>query len=259
MSAAPVAAPASRARPALPRRGLLFAALALCAVFAALGDWQLQRRAWKLELIARVESRVHAAPVPLAQPAAWPGLDAAAEAYRRVIARGRFLPGRDTLVQASTELGPGDWVLAPFELDGGGIVLVNRGFVPPGWKALTAPADPAPSEQELIGLLRPSEPEGRLLRRNEPAADRWYSRDVEAIAVAHGLSPIAPFFIDAQAPAAASPPGPAEPVPGLTVIAFRNDHLVYALTWFALAAMSASGAFLLACTPRGPLAPEEAP
>ncbi len=67
-----------------------------------------------------------------------------------------------------------------------------------------------------------------------PAAGRWYSRDVAAIAQAHGLAgPVAPFFVDAQAtPATAA----AWPRPGLTVVQFKNDHLVYALTWFALAA-----------------------
>ena len=33
------------------------------------------------------------------------------------------------------------------------------------------------------------------------------------------------------------------PVGGLTVIAFRNNHLVYALTWFALALMLAGAAW----------------
>jgi surfeit locus 1 family protein len=31
-------------------------------------------------------------------------------------------------------------------------------------------------------------------------------------------------------------------VPGLTVLSFSNNHLVYALTWAALALMAAAGA-----------------
>ena len=38
------------------------AAILLVAGLAALGDWQIHRRAWKLDLIARVEARIHAAP-----------------------------------------------------------------------------------------------------------------------------------------------------------------------------------------------------
>jgi surfeit locus 1 family protein len=236
---------------------LVLAALACCALFTALGAWQLQRRLWKLELIARVDARLQAAPLPLPGPADWARFDAAGEAYRRVLARGHFLAGRDTLVQASTELGSGHWLLAPFELAGGGIVLVNRGFVPPHWHESASSSAAAAREQALTGLLRATEPGGTLLRRNDPAADRWTSRDVVQIARRRGLDMVAPFFVDAQAAADAPAPGEGEPVPGLTVVTFRNDHLVYALTWFALAAMSAVAARRLASDPAG--TPQGAP
>ena len=64
------------------------------------------------------------------------------------------------------------------------------------------------------------------------ATGKWYSRDVAAIAVAQGLSNVAPYFVDADKS------GTAAPVGGLTIIAFPNNHLVYMLTWFALAAMT---------------------
>lgn len=48
-----------------------------------------------------------------------------------------------------------------------------------------------------------------------------------------GLSAVAPYFIDADA--AVNPGG--LPVGGLTVIHFPNNHLVYAITWYGLAAM----------------------
>ena len=40
-------------------------------------------------------------------------------------------------------------------------------------------------------------------------------------------------------------PVPGQPVGGLTVIAFANSHLVYALTWYALALMVAGAAIAL--------------
>ena len=39
-------------------------AILLVACLAALAVWQVHRRAYKLDLIARVEARVHAAPTP---------------------------------------------------------------------------------------------------------------------------------------------------------------------------------------------------
>jgi surfeit locus 1 family protein len=90
----------------------------------------------------------------------------------------------------------------------------------------------------LSGLLRISEPGGGFLRDNDPLHNRWFSRDVGAIAAAHGLYNVAPYFVDAdraQDPAGA----PDHPVGGLTVISFHNTHLVYAFTWYALALMVA--------------------
>ncbi len=73
----------------LGRAILVVMALAGMMGFAALGVWQLERRAWKLDLIDRVERRIHAEPVPVPGPEAWPSVDAAGYAYRRVRLTGR--------------------------------------------------------------------------------------------------------------------------------------------------------------------------
>lgn len=212
------------------------AALAAFAGFVALGLWQLDRRVWKHALIDRVAQRVHAAPVPAPGRADWPQVWAATHEYRRVVLRGSFDHGRETLVQAVTDLGAGAWVLTPLHRDDGSVVLVNRGFVPPHRRdPLQRAAGQPPGPVTVTGLLRTSEPGGGFLRRNAPADDRWFSRDVEAIAAARGLSAAAPYFVDADADADATTDA-AAPVGGLTVVAFADNHLAYALTWFALAA-----------------------
>lgn len=190
------------------------------AVFVTLGVWQLERRAWKLDLIARTERNL-AAPATSPPPVA----DKRNE-YRRIVAEGRWVTGRDVRVQAVTELGGGFWVLTPLATRQG-VLLVNRGFVPPRTPV------PPPGDTRVIGLLRLSEPGGGFLRSNDPAAGRWYSRDVAAIAAAQGLGPTLPYFLDADRCGDGWPRG------GLTVVRFRNTHLVYALTWFAMAALLA--------------------
>uniref|UniRef100_UPI0025F2DA71 SURF1 family protein n=1 Tax=uncultured Sphingomonas sp. TaxID=158754 RepID=UPI0025F2DA71 len=148
---------------------------------------------------------------------------------------------RGRLVDALTERGAGAWVLTPLHT-ADGTILVNRGFVPPDRRAPESRAAAQPSNEVTVtGLLRLTEPEGRVLRPNRPAENRWYSRDVQAIARARGLGQVAPFFIDAGA--APNPGG--VPVGGLTVVRFRNTHLVYALTWFGLAALSIAGLVLV--------------
>jgi surfeit locus 1 family protein len=216
--------------------------------FAALGIWQVERRAWKLDLIARVDARIHAAPAPLPDPRQWPGFDARAEEYRHVRATGVFLNDRETLTQALTERGAGFWVMTPFRT-AQGVVLINRGFVPDDRRQ---PATRAAAQLQgpvtITGLVRATEPKGGFLRTNDPAANRWYSRDVGAIAAARRLGPTAPFFIDADA----TPNPGGYPIGGLTVVHFRNAHLVYALTWFALTALClfASVRLLRAAEPR---------
>ncbi|WP_447727095.1 SURF1 family protein [Sphingomonas koreensis] len=224
------------------KRTLLIAlALAATVGFVALGVWQVERRAWKLDLIARVEAGARAAPVPVPDQAQWPGMDVRGSEYRRVITTGSFLHDRETLVQALTVRGAGFWVLTPLRTPQE-VLLVNRGFVPaerrdPAARAAGQVAGPV----TVTGLLRASEPRGGFLRSNDAASGRWYSRDVPAIAAAQGIGPAAPFFIDADA----TPNPGGWPVGGLTVLRFNNNHLVYALTWFGLAGLSLAALFLL--------------
>lgn len=212
--------------------------LVLCTCLA-LGAWQWQRLQWKQALIERVESRAAAAPSPPPGPADWPAVDRDGAEYRRVSAQGRFDHARETLVQASTELGPGWWVLTPLRTDEGWWLWVNRGYVPMDRRDPSARGDtPADDTGQVVGLLRLDEPGGGLLRDNDPAADRWYSRDLQAIGAARGLAgtAVAPYFIDEVAGTVTAARWPR---PGLTVLRFSNNHLQYALTWFAMAAGAA--------------------
>jgi surfeit locus 1 family protein len=169
-----------------------------------------------------------------------------------------FLAADQTRVLALTEFGSGFWLLTPLRTSDGGIVLVNRGFV--SGERVGGTRDPEPGMVTVTGLLRMTEPGGGFLRRNDPANGRWFSRDVQAIAAAHGIGPVAPYFIDAEdpqapnasattvasAPAAGSVPDATRellrettgaPIAGLTVITFHNNHLIYAITWYTLALM----------------------
>jgi surfeit locus 1 family protein len=246
-----VAAPGAR-RPlsVAGQRVLAVLALLLIVLFAGLGTWQVQRLNWKLDLIARVDSRVHAPPVAPPPAARWAQVSASSDEYRHVVLAGTFLYEYTTPVQAVTELGSGYWLLTPLCTPDGAIVLVNRGFIPAALgaqtayvprKAAGAPCANADAGRQVAvtGLLRIGEPGGAFLRTNDPVANRWYSRDVAALAAARGLPNVAPYFVDAAA-GQDQAGAPDRPTGGLTVISFHNSHLIYAFTWYALALMVAS-------------------
>lgn len=196
---------------------------------------------WKHDLIARVEARVHAAPVDL--PPTWrlasapPGvLD-----YLRVRLSGTYQASAAALVRAATERGTGYWLMVPLRLKGGTLIWINRGFVPAGTTVDQARRGVPAGRAEVVGLMRSSEPGGSMLQANRPREDRWYSRDVTALSRARRIGPSAPIFVDAQSEVAPHLAGGPVPVPGLTVVQFPDNHLQYALTWLAMAGLSLSG------------------
>jgi surfeit locus 1 family protein len=219
-------------------RSLLWPAVATAislAILVSLGVWQLQRLAWKENLIAQVKARTASPPTPFEAfrgRAGEAGLD-----YAPVTASGRFRHDLEALVpynQPSATRGlpvRGYLVFTPLVSDSGLVTMVNRGFVPEDRK------DPASRPQgspegvvTVTGLLRTAEPARWFLPADDPAKNMFFTRDPAAIARAKGLtSP--PLYIDADA----TPNPGGLPVGGQTQISFPNNHLSYAFTWFGLA------------------------
>ncbi len=217
--------------------------LVALAILLALGTWQVQRLAWKNDLIARVESRVDAPPIDLPGADAWgtTGFVAANE-YRPVTLRGRYVEpagARDfaryhtfTLVARPRGAvgGQGYWSMALLELEAGGSVYVNRGFVPDAARGREAPPPAGPVT--VTGLLRASNPGNRFTPPCETDTRICYVNDVVRVADLAGRD-VAPFYVDL---AAAFTPAGGLPQAGETRLAFPNNHLQYAVTWYGLAA-----------------------
>ncbi len=221
------------------RKGLIaFAAFSVFAValLASLGFWQLRRLAWKEALIAEVDARAHGQPAPLA--ASWTGLAAADDEYRHVALHGVYDRSQAAFLFATPlrprpgQDEPGYLVISPLKLEDGRIVLVERGFVDAAKRDAFVAADRAamPQPVDVTGLLRFDEPPRWFQPADDVAGHVFYTRNVGAMAASLGLTSAAPFMIDADAsPADAPLEG------GQTRIAFPNNHLEYAVTWFGLA------------------------
>jgi len=229
------------------RRGLgwgdwLFTALmlALVAGCLALGTWQVQRLAEKEALIAAVDTRLTAPPVPVPAATQWAGLDLDALNFQPVTLTGSYRFNQTVTVFTSlgeargTYSGPGYWVVTPFVLADGGTVFVNRGFVPADRQeaaAMTGLPD-GDGETTITGLLRPAEHAGLFVPEADMSSRVEWVRDPERLAkmVDPALAPFAPFYVDL-------PAGPAGQLPqgGETVVSFPNNHLGYAMTWYGFA------------------------
>lgn len=238
------AAPAGRQSRGLPW-GVLGAAAVVFALLATLGVWQLRRLAWKEALIAAAETRVHAPAGPPPDRAQWAALDRTALAaldFTPVQLTGRFLPGEAPVYTVISDAhgplsGAGWWVVSPFRLDSGGVILVNRGFVPDARRdPASRPGSAAPDGAlTLTGLIRPPEASGLFTPVADPVKNIWFTRDPALLGPALGVAAadLAPFTVDASA---ASTPAGGLPQAGETRLVFPNNHLNYALTWFGLAA-----------------------
>jgi len=231
------------------RRGILIPALVTLFAFGvlmALGLWQLQRLQWKEGLIATLERRLAAPPVPVPPRAQWPALSAAADEFRRVSVQVRFAGAEARVYSSGGGLrndiqGPGYFAFAPAISDAGALV-VNRGFVSnanpdASLRPIAVPAGTV----EIVGVLRWPEKASWFVTPYSEREDLWMVRDHIAMWAHYGWGndadyggkDTAPFYIEQESPL---PPG-GVPRPGRLTVKLRNDHFGYALTWFGLAAV----------------------
>jgi len=213
-----------------PYPGLTIATAIMLAILLGLGFWQLERRQWKLARIAQMDAHLAAAPVSLDAALL---MDADAMQYRKVTLTGRFDHQREAYVFTTAPGGDAEYhVLTPF-IDGGRVLLVDRGEVPkekidPASRA----AGNATGETQVIGVWRAPDPPGYFTPLPDKAHRIWYARDLAGIAAADGLTLAAPVLVEADA----TPNPGGWPKGGQTVVSLRNQHLSYAITWFCLAA-----------------------
>jgi surfeit locus 1 family protein len=217
-------------------RSLLVPAVLAFAVLVALGSWQIQRKAWKEQLVATLMERLQAPPVALPPPATWPTLDQASNEYRRVTFNAELETTKEALVFATASAfrpdvkGQGFWIFAPARLADGSVVVLNRGFVPVA-EAKTMPNRVTPGVVEITGTIRWPEASHWFTPNANPAENLWFVRDPIPIAATKGWGPIAPFYVEQESPV---PPG-GWPQPGKLVPSLPDNHLQYAVTWYGLA------------------------
>lgn len=227
------------------KRPFLLFLLALSAFGAliALGRWQLERRTWKNDLIARIERSLSASPAVYDPPAAGREPPGSRE-FRLVRLQGRFLAEKSAklfaptprALHSATQETSGYFIFTPMDF-GKGVVFVNRGFVPASLANSFSKSDDD-AEHTVTGLIRASREPGWMTPPPEQEKRVFFAEDIARMAAAVKLdatASIASEYIEADG---ASNPGgwPKGRDPRELLAIIPNRHLEYALTWFGLAA-----------------------
>jgi cytochrome oxidase assembly protein ShyY1 len=214
-------------------------AIVFAVACAFLSNWQFTRNADRSEQLALVAQNYDADPVPLGEVIAPGAMLAPADEWLPVVLEGEYVAAEQVLVRNRPHGGTAAFeVLVPFRLDDGRVLLVDRGWVPPGEDQPLPDAIPAPPEgaSTVIARLRPAEqlpssgrsaPDGQVPSINPElvstliAPEVGAALEVSAYGVMVSEDP-APATRPAALAAPSEDPGP---------------HLSYAIQWILFAIM----------------------
>lgn len=224
----------------LPRAGRWAIYIALAVVFAVacafLSNWQFTRNQERSAQLALVAENYDAEPVALAEVIAPGSTLHPQDEWRPVVLTGAYLADDQVLARNRPHGGTSAFeVLVPFRLDDGRVLLVDRGWVPPGDgpEPDAVPAPPA-GEATVVVRLRPGEPLPASGRSAPDGQVPTINLDAVAGAIPAGaaLERSAYGVMVSEDPAAATAPGALE--------APSDDpgpHLSYAIQWILFAVM----------------------
>ncbi len=196
---------------------LLIFSLAGLGVLLWLGTWQVQRLAWKQEILSEIDSRIAAEPVPLPQQ-----VSEDEDKYLPVTISGDMEPGEIHVLVSVKQVGAGYRIIQSFSTQDR-TILVDRGFVPTTAKQ----TDRLTGPMEVTGNLHWPDEIDSYTPEADIDSNIWFARDVPNLAAALGAEPILLIARSQTDPGVTPLPVDTAGIP--------NDHMQYAITWFGLA------------------------
>ncbi|MDP5085804.1 MAG: SURF1 family protein [Yoonia sp.] len=197
----------------------LILGVAGCGVLVSLGLWQVERLAWKEGILADINSRLSAAPVPLSLD-----VTEAADEYTRVTLTGTPTGEELHVLVSGTEAGTGYRVISKVDTPLGPI-LVDQGLL-----ALDAKqAAPLSAPMEITGTLLWPDDQNSNTPAPDLAANIWFARNIDTMSASLETLPL---MVVTTTTVPADPRLTPLPVNTATI---KNDHFEYAVTWFLLA------------------------
>ena len=185
-----------------------------------LGQWQLDRLAWKQSILVEIESKISGLPQPLPS-----NVEKTVHKYLPVQFSGK-IKGSFIKVMASQKfIGAGYRIIVPFELEKGIMILVDLGFI----RHEFAPDISFGSNLSVTGNLHWPKEVDFFTPAPDFKNNIWFARDVKELSKELGTQPIlvvaksfSPSIIHLN------------PLP-INIENIPNNHKQYAITWFSLA------------------------
>lgn len=191
-------------------------------ILISLGVWQVQRLAWKQDLLSRIETQISAEPVALTA-----ALEPTFERYAPVEIKGEFGTAHIRMLASRKTTGAVHRIIRPFDVEGFGRVLVDT-----GWKHDESEVPSPPRGQlALVGNLDAPNEADNFTPAPDLGANLWFARDVPAMADVLNTQPILIVLRETPETDLGVTPWPVD------TAGIPNDHLQYAITWFSLAAI----------------------
>ena len=189
-------------------------------IFCALGTWQLYRLQWKLELISEISAGLESSPIEYSK--------SIKKNYQRIKANGKFDFKKQIYLYSLNDSGkPGYDVITPFRTDKNERILINRGWITKEFKDNPNINPSGETEQKIVGLLRKIYKPNIFKPDNDLKNNVWFSINLEDIKEATGeqFNEFVVFLENNQAKT---------PLPKKISIDVPNNHLKYAITWYAI-------------------------
>ncbi|MBL0318828.1 MAG: SURF1 family protein [Alphaproteobacteria bacterium] len=208
----------------------------ICAfvLLFSMGTWQVFRLQWKQKLISQVQEQLHRPPLTTL-----PLHDAqlAGQLYREVLLTGTFSAEEFHVWMGTIIPGgkPGLDVLAPFKLEDGRWILIDRGWVVQSKMDAGKRAIPNPGQAYTVrGIVLEGEKKPMVAVGHQIDKNTWFWVDIPAMAK-HSNKIFPPYYI--REIKEADQQGEVDGyIKGDKEIRVRNDHLQYAITWYLLSA-----------------------
>ncbi|WP_425037830.1 SURF1 family protein [Primorskyibacter sp. S187A] len=190
-------------------------------ILVSLGVWQIQRLAWKEEVLARIEARISGAPIELpTEP------DPEEHRYAPVALTGEVGADELYVLTSRKRVGAGHLVISPFTTEDGRTILLDRGFVRTDQRDEIRPTGPA----SIRGHINWPDDRTSSTPDNDVGGNIWFARDVAAMAEALKTEPLMVILAQSDTDLGTTPLA-------VDTANIPNDHLNYAITWFSLAAI----------------------